>query len=205
MEEIKDKRKLENYFEKQKNHFQQKPSVIRLVKFEKKELLSGPLHPLESFYIVVAGSIFIYHIKKEGEIRYITKAGTGTLLGDLEFSGAGKELFYTEAAETVICLAVPFRENRDMLEKDPMFLRFIVEQLAEKLALSSSMEIVAQTLEEKVLHYLRNIQPNHEILSVNQAIQILHCSRRQLQRVLKKLCDEKIIMKTGRGCYRLKE
>ena len=103
------------------------------------------------------------------------------------------------------CSAFPFRENQSGLENDPVFLRFVLGQLAGKLSLSAIMTVSAQTLEEKVLFFLRKVQANHEISSVNHALQPLHCSRRQLQRVLKKLCDDGLLIKTGRGCYRLKE
>ena len=56
-----------------------------------------------------------------------------------------------------------------------------------------------------MLFFLKKVQADHAISSVNQAMQALHCSRRQLQRVLKKLCDEGLVVKTGRGHYRLRE
>ncbi len=205
MKEIKDAKKLEIYLEEQRLHFQQPLQLLKLVQFEKGELLTGPLHPLKSFYIVVEGSVSIYYITEDASVRPISKAGTGILLGDMEFSGMEKGLYYVEAAEKVICLAIPFQENRSMLENDPIFLRFVLTQLAEKLSLSSQLDVITQTLEEKLLFYLSNVEPNHEILSVSQTLQVLHCSRRQLQRVLKSLCDNNILIKKGRGCYELKE
>lgn len=154
---------------------------------------------------MVEGSVSIYYITEEGSIRHIFKAGVGILLGDMEFSGIEREMYYVEATETVICLAIPFQENRNMLENDPIFLRFVLVQLAEKLSLSSRIDVVTQTLEEKLIFYLSNVEPNHEIVSVSQTLQVLHCSRRQLQRVLKRLCDDNILIKKGRGCYVLKE
>lgn len=205
MKEIKDAKKLEIYLEEQRLHFQQPLQLLKLVQFEKGELLTGPLHPLKSFYIVVEGSVSIYYITEDASVRPISKAGTGILLGDMEFSGMEKGLYYVEAAEKVICLAIPFQENRSMLENDPIFLRFVLTQLAEKLSLSSQLDVITQTLEEKLLFYLSNVEPNHEISSVSQTLQVLHCSRRQLQRVLKSLCDNNILIKRGRGCYELKE
>lgn len=205
MREIVDKGRLEHFFEEQQAHFRQRPPVLRLVEFEKGEILNDPLESLSRFYIIVRGSVSIYSLTEDGSIRYISKAGSGTLMGDMEFSGAGNPSFYIEAAETVLCLAMPFRENRSSLENDPVFLRFVLGQLAGKLSLSTVMTASAQTLEEKVLFFLGKVQTNHEISSVNQSLQALHCSRRQLQRVLKKLCQEGRLVKTGRGCYRLKE
>ena len=78
------------------------------------------------------------------------------------------------------------------------------EVILLRLAVSAVMAASAQTLEEKVLFFLQKVQTSHEISSVNNALQPLHCSRRQLQRVLKKLCDEGRLVKTGRGRYRLR-
>lgn len=205
MKEIVDRDTLEYFFGKQQPHFQQRPPVLKLVEFAKGEILNDPLQPLSRFYIIVKGSVSIYNLTEDGSIRYISKAANGTLLGDMEFSGVGNQSFYIEAAETVLCLAIPFRENQCILENDPMFLRFVLNQLAGKLSLSTWMAASAQTLEEKVLFFLRKIQADHEVHSVNYALQPLHCSRRQLQRVLKKLCDEGRVIKTGRGHYRLNE
>lgn len=205
MREIVDRDRLEDFFGEQQAHFRQRPPVLKLVEFEKGEILNGPLQPLDRFYIIGRGSVSIYSLTEDGSIRYISKAATGTLLGDMEFSGAGGQSFYIEAAETVLCLALPFRENRSVLEDDPVFLRFALSQLAGKLSLSAVMTAAAQTLEEKVLFFLGSIQPDHAISSVNHALQPLHCSRRQLQRVLRKLCGEGRLIKTGRGCYRLAE
>lgn len=205
MKEIVDRDLLEHFFGEQQAHFRQRPPVMQLIEFEKGEILNDPLQFLSQFYIIVKGSVSIYHLTEDGSIRYISKAASGTLLGDMEFSGAGNQSLYIEAAETVLCLAMPFRENQSVLENDSVFLRFVLSQLAGKLSLSAVMTASAQTLEEKVLFFLRKVQADHEISSVNHALQSLHCSRRQLQRVLKKLCDEGLLAKTGRGHYRLKE
>lgn len=205
MKEIVDKNRLEHFFEEQQAHFQQQPPVLKLVEFEKGAILSDPLQPLSCFYIIVRGSVSIYNLTEDGSIRYISKATRGTLLGDIEFSGAGNQSFYIEAAETVLCLALPFRENLAILENDPVFLRFVLGQLAGKLSLSAAMTASAQNLEEKLLFFLEKVQADHTISSVNQTLQALHCSRRQLQRVLKKLCEDGLVIKTGRGCYRLRE
>lgn len=194
---------LERCFKAQQAHFQKRPVMMQLIEFQKGELLSSPLQPLHCFYIIMKGSVSIYDLTEDGAARHIAKAESGALLGDIEFSGAGRQSFYTEAAETVLCLALPFHENQSRLENDPLFLRFALGQLAQKLSRSAAMDAMAQTLEEKVLFFLTKVQPEHEITSVNQALQPLHCSRRQLQRVLKKLCDENVLIKTGRGRYRL--
>ena len=203
MREIHDTEMLERIFSDQQSHFCIRPPFLWLLMFEKGELLTHPLNPLDQFLIVIEGHIIIYSLTHEGNVRYIDRGCSGMLLGDMEFSGAIGGMLYTEAVAQVLCLSVPFQENRQALEKDPVFLRFVLSQLAGKLSLSSQIDTMEKTLSEKLLLYLRKIEPTHAIHSVNEAIQILHCSRRQLQRVLKKLCDEGVLIKSGRGCYLL--
>ena len=203
MREIHDTEMLERIFSDQQSHFCIRPPFLRLLMFEKGELLTHPLNPLDQFLIVIEGHIIIYSLTHEGNVRYIDRGCSGMLLGDMEFCGAIGGMLYTEAIAQVLCLSIPFQENRQALEKDPVFLRFVLSQLAGKLSLSSQIDTMEKTLSEKLLLYLRKIEPTHAIHSVNEAIQILHCSRRQLQRVLKKLCDEGVLIKSGRGCYLL--
>lgn len=204
MREIHDEESLECAFRAQQGHFGTRPPLIRLLMFEKGELLTHPLKPLDQFLIVMEGRVTIYSLTHEGNVRYIDRGCSGMLLGDMEFSGAVGEMLYTEAVDQVLCLSVPFQENRQALEKDPVFLRFVLSQLAGKLSMSSQIDTMERTLGEKLLLYLRKIEPTHTIHSVNETTQILHCSRRQLQRVLKTLCDEGVLIKSGRGCYQLR-
>lgn len=203
MREIKDTKRIEQVYQTVQHCFRLRPLVLRLLQFEKGELLNHPLRPLEQFLLVAEGRIAIYDLSEDGGIRYVSRSGKGTLLGDVEFCGVDGSIFYTEAAERVLCLAVPFAENQNLLENDPVFLRFAMCQMAQKLTMST-MDVTMQTLEEKLLLYLDKMQPDHTIHSVNETVIALHCSRRQLQRVLKTLCEDGRLEKTGKGQYRMK-
>ena len=176
MREIRDTKRIEQIYQTVQHCFRLRPPVLRLLQFENEELLNHPLRPLEQFLIVAEGSVAIYDLSEDGGIRYVSRTGTGTLLGDVEFCGADGGAFYTGAAERVLCLAIPFAENRETLEDDPVLL----------------------------LLYLDKMQPDHTIHSVNETVIAMHCSRRQLQRMLKTLCEDGRLEKTGKGQYRLK-
>ena len=205
MKEIKDAPRLNRLYETQKEHFRSRPEVLRLLSFEKGELLNDPMHPLTQFLIIVQGQTMIYGLTETGAIRYVAQSGKGTLLGDVEFCDADGAGFYTEALDTVLCLAVPFEGNRPALDNDPVFLRYVMQALAGKLSFSAMIDVTSQTLEEKLLLYLEKLCPTHEMDSVNDALRLLHCSRRQLQRVLKDLCGRGMLVKTGKGRYHLAE
>ena len=164
--------------------------------------MTQPLMPLRQFLLILSGTVQIFGMDETSRTYSITLSKEGTLLGDVEFCKDEFSPFFTEATETVLCLAIPFDSNRTMLERDHVFLKFVMAQMADKLSMMAKIELAVQTLEEKVLLYLNEIWPSHQITSVNAAMVSLHCSRRQLQRVLKKLCDEGVLEKYGRGSYR---
>lgn len=66
MREIVDKKQLEHFFGEQQIHFRQRPPVLKLVEFEKGEILNDPLQLLSRFYIIVMGSVSIYSLTEDG-------------------------------------------------------------------------------------------------------------------------------------------
>lgn len=52
---------------------------------------------------------------------------------------------------------------------------------------------------------MENPSGEHRIHNVGKTAAVLHCSQRQLQRVLKTLCEKDIIRKEGKGTYVLLE
>ena len=184
-------------------HFSDTPQELHVYQYEKGELIANPFEPLKQLLFIVKGGIRIYGLREDGDIYSISIGEKSTLLGDMEFSGYDVFPYYTEVIDTVLCIGVPFLTNRRQLEKDPVFLRYVIWQLAAKLKLSTHMELSAQSLQEKVIFYLKDSVADHTIREINLTVERLHCSRRQLQRVLKKLCEEGKIVKEGKGCYRL--
>ena len=125
------------------------------------------------------------------------------LLGDLEFVEEGRSTFYAEACGRVVCLALYLPPCRDALDRDLRFLHTLLRSYAGKIKLFSEMDITAATIEERVLMYMATACPGRELRGVEAAALQLRCSRRQLQRVLKKLCAEGRAEKTGKGRYHL--
>ncbi len=203
MQEIRDAARLRAVYQANQKLFQAPPPVMRLLRFEKGEFLSRPFKKLNQFLLVVEGNVRIYDIHENSSFRGVASGGPGTLLGDMEFCSASYRPFYTEAVEPVLCLALPFAENRAALQNDPVFLWHVLTVLSSKMEQSTHLSVAAQTLEERVLLLLQNPQFGSKIEHLNDALLHLHCSRRQLQRVLKKLCDSGQLVKTGRGCYQL--
>ena len=171
--------------------------------FEKGEYLVAPGRRMDWLFFLVEGAVRIYGIHESGSLLPVDRLNSPALLGDLEFVEEGRSTFYAEACGRVVCLALYLPPCRDALDRDLRFLHTLLRSYAGKIKLFSEMDITAATIEERVLMYMATACPGRELRGVEAAALQLRCSRRQLQRVLKKLCAEGRAEKTGKGRYRL--
>lgn len=184
-------------------HLQSLGLVFKLYEYDVGEILYQTIEEKVLIKFLVAGSISIYSIRYDGSrypIRYIDEF---TMLGDIELSNTGKSHLLTEAKSSVLCLTLQLDENKELLMNDNTFLTFVINSLSQKLVRFSEYESKFNTFEERFLDYIQNECEDNKITSVENTLFQLRCSRRQLQRVLKKLVETNVIQKTGKGCYRL--
>ena len=125
------------------------------------------------------------------------------IIGDVEFTGSDEPVLFVEASKPVVCLAIDIKAYRKILMNDVTFLQPILASFAGKFRKIITIDAMSGNIEERVLNYMENLSPEHELYRISEAIYALRCSRRQLQRVLRKLADEGKIMKTGKGRYKL--
>lgn len=185
-------------------YFETQGLGFRLIRYGKHELICGPDKPLDQLLFLVKGSVWVYSLREDGSSVSISRGVGRTVLGTMEFARRGLPAFYTETREETLCVALPLEENRAVLEQDRVFLRFVMGHLAEMIVTSALLGHGEQPVEERLLVFLRDIQPDHTLHSINSGLLQFHCSRRQLQRVVKKLCQEGTLERLGKGRYRLR-
>lgn len=185
------------------SHFTTTDLPFLLFSYEKGELITAPFEPLSHLLFVTEGTIQIYSISEDGKKSPIALADTRTLLGDLEFCQKVGEPFFVEAVTNVLCLALPMSACREMLSEDTKFLRYLADSLANKLASSAHLDIRTQTVEKRLLFFMKQVWPNGTLNGIENAAVQLRCSRRQLQRCLRKLCGKGIIIKKQKGEYQI--
>ena len=176
---------------------------FRLLRFEKGECLTAPYQKLDDILFLVKGSVKIYHLRSDGGFSPVGSVTPGAVFGDVEFATGHPTAYYSEAMSEALCIGLSLSRYDNRLRMDTAFLNEMLRSVGEKLAMVSSLETSSQRLEEKVLFYLEFFCPDGCSHSVNDVVMQLHCSRRQLQRVLKRLCDTGQIEKQCRGTYRL--
>lgn len=182
--------------------FDTKHLFFRLYRFEKGEILNNICNMSQWLMFVVNGTFQIYGNNQDGSCHPIRQIDYFTVLGDIEFCKNTSSPFLVEARTTVFCIMLSLHRYRDILLNDNRFLRYLLQSIAEKLELSSKLEGNFSTVEEKFLYYIQVECPEKEVTDVGKAAFQIHCSRRQLQRILKKLIEQNRIQKCRRGHYK---
>lgn len=174
-----------------------------LIRYQKGELLSTPGQPVAYFQFLVRGSVALYYLDESGDRRNVTIAENAGLLGDMEFALDNRPFFYAEALTSVTVLALPMEKNRTRLEKDCQFLMYLLRQASWFKISTARNRVVLPHLEERLLYHLENECPQQTIIGMDGTAAKLQCSRRQLQRVVRKLQEQDRLVKLRKGCYRL--
>ncbi len=183
--------------------FDTKKLEFRLVRFQKGELLTAPFKPMDEFLFLAEGTVNIYGLREDGSMFSVYRIGQGVLLGDIEFVQKASLPFYAEAMEETLCVSLSMEKHQECLQKDIRFLNYLLRSMGKKFHLFISMGDSAQPVENKLLTFLREIQPDHILHSINAGVVQLHCSRSQLQRVVRKLCQEGALRKIAKGKYKM--
>lgn len=203
---IRDERQAEYWLQKGRirENFDTKNLPFSVCRFEKGEYLTTQGGRLSELLFLIEGEVQIYGIREDGSVTPVNRHEAPVLLGDAEFVMGGASSLFTEARTTVVCAALPMEPYRAELDKDVKFLHLLLRSYAGKFHTMATLEASAKTIEERVLIYMQHVCPNGKINGIETALLQLRCSRRQLQRVLKKLCEEGAVEKIGKGKYRLK-
>lgn len=205
MKRIYDQAQITSLLEKTgaRNHFDTPGLVFQAFCYEKGEYITAPGQRLDWLLFIAQGTVRIYGIHENGALLPVDQLKKPALIGDLEYAEDGYSFFFAEAATQVTCLALPVSAYRAQLDKDVRFLHTLLNSYAYKLKIFSAINITSISIEERVLLYMKTACPQHELNGIENAVLQLRCSRRQLQRVLCKLCNENLIQKVGKGRYRL--
>lgn len=205
MERIYDKKSIEGCIAKSKYH-----AVLcslgldfYLIKYEKGELVSSPFQNEALFQIVEQGSINIYFIRDDGTRYSLSNGAADYFLGDMELFYPKSSSIYAEAAESLSCISFSIEKHRELLLTNNEFLKLICKSLSAKLGVMAAMDAAPASLTERVVSYMKYKCIDGTLRGIEQAAFHLHCSARQLQRILNQLESNGKAEKLGKGTYRL--
>lgn len=175
---------------------------FELFEFSRGEIINNLIDPANSLLFTVGGVIRVYNIRDNGTMALLSEGESFTVLGDVEFSTGKPSAYIVEAGTQAHCIIVDLKRYRPVLEKDPVFLSFLLASVTEKLNKTTAYLLEPEDLRERTVYYIEH-SDHRTLKGVASAASYLHCSKRQLLRILKELQEEGVIIKTGKGIYRL--
>ncbi len=175
-----------------------------LAEYSKGELITSPLLDKSLITIVVNGTLRIYLIREDGECYSLSHGHADYILGDMElFSCPPLKNIYTEAETDLLCLCLPLDSLRTELMQDAAFLSVIGKSLSEKMNAVTTLNAEPSTLTERVLSVMKFKCTDGVLKGLEKNAFQLHCSARQLQRIMNELENQSVVSKIGKGTYKL--
>ena len=204
MEKIYDQKKVAACIAKSKYHavLDTMDLDFYLIKYEKGEFVSSPFQNTLLFQIVEQGSINIYLIRDDGTRYCLSNGTTDYFLGDMDIFYPRSGSIYAEAAETLTCIAFSIEKHRDMLLSNSRFLTLICNSLSSKIGAMTTIEAAPASLTERVMSYMKYKCEDNTLKGIERSAFHLHCSARQLQRILNQKETAGSVTKIGKGTYR---
>jgi len=145
----------------------------------------------------------VFSLTEDGTKVVLSLNSKDLLLGQTAFFHIDNESIYIQAASDVLVYDVDIEENRKALEQDPLFLRWLAGFAVGLMDAVTKTAMVRGSLEERLMNYLTYQCGDHSFKGLQKTADLLHCSRRQLQRVLNQMESEHRVCKNGRGSYTL--
>ena len=170
--------------------------------YSKDDIMINPIKKNKEIIFVVEGTIAVYAILQDGSMRFVSMNSDFCMLGDIEFVIGGYPTYFVEAKSEVKTVCLSLEKDGEKLHKDLTFIHYVMNNLVDKLQKSSTIEIITPSIEERLLTMIKN--HDHTLTNIEEAAFNLHCSKRQLQRVLKKLVEDNTLIKVKKGVYKLK-
>lgn len=181
--------------------------AFSLTQWEKGEHLCSPPGKLEDFVFVLSGTVQICSFSERGKVVVLTQNRAPYFLGAQEFLFPDDEQNWAIAGTRMTGVTCSIEGNRALLEQDLHFHRQLCFALSQKLVYSSASrkEQSLYTGEERLLQYLRAAaQPDGSLpVRWTECAQRLDVSYRNLMYLLRRLCEDGTLTRTGRGRYTL--
>ena len=124
-------------------------------------------------------------------------------LGVMELVTEDEFPVYAEAITDITVISISIEENRQLLLSDNKFLKILLYRMSQIISTIMNNNAESSSLKERVINHMKYSCNENILKGVEKTAFQLHCSPRQLQRVLNDLEKEEIARKCGEGTYKL--
>lgn len=180
------------------------PVDFFLTEYEAGEFLPTSEEGGAVLQIVVTGTLSIYYIRDDGSSYALAFSEKDEILGQMEFfGGGGSDVIFAEVKKKLVCIAISADKYKDVLLKDAEFLFVLAQSLTNVIDKITMQNAALPSLQERVYSYMLYRCEEKRLKGVENAAFHLHCSPRQLQRILNSFVENGTAKKTGKGTYEL--
>ncbi|WP_142344968.1 Crp/Fnr family transcriptional regulator [Bacillus toyonensis] len=174
--------------------------------FEKGKFICNIDDGMDRLYFVVKGKVKVYTITPEGKKLILRFINPLAVVGDLELIQKSKTHNVVEACSDVVAISISNTVIRNKLLHDPIFMNFLLENIANTLKISTRFTALnlLYPVEVRVASYLLSISTDSngnmykedlDATSISSIADFIGVSYRHVIRVLQKLNKEKLIEK----------
>lgn len=179
---------------------------MELRRFEKGELICKSSAELRHMYFLVAGKVKISSFPENGKSLLLCFNKPLSILGDVEFLNQFQVRCNVESVTETRLIVVAFEDLNRFAYDNPRFLRFIIQNLSDKLyrsSISASINLL-YPLEKRLAGYLLSISSDENNLPCGNDIMNLKMteiacffgtSYRHLNRVINSLILKNVLKK----------
>ncbi|HDR7872058.1 TPA: Crp/Fnr family transcriptional regulator, partial [Bacillus wiedmannii] len=172
--------------------------------FEKGKFICNIDDAMDRLYFVVKGKVKVYTITPEGKKLILRFINPLAVVGDIEFIQNSKAHNVVEACSDVIAISISHAVIRNKLLHDPIFMNFLLENIANTLKISTRFTALnlLYPVEVRVASYLLSISTDSngnmnkkdlDATSISSIADFIGVSYRHVIRVLQKFYKEKLI------------
>ncbi len=185
------------------DYFSVLPNSLHIVEYEPGETIFSAFDSGNSFQILIKGNASIVYSRENGSIFSLAQCKAPDIIGEIELFFEQNPHIIVTAQTNCTCISISIEEDRNTLLNDVVFMRTIAGNLAKKLQTLTNLDAKSHTLAERVINYMTYYCKDRTLFGVENSAFHLHCSPRQLQRVLNELVSKNQIKKIGKGKYQL--
>ncbi|MCI8282508.1 MAG: Crp/Fnr family transcriptional regulator [Lachnospiraceae bacterium] len=189
---------------------------LRIFRAGKREQVFGNAMRRKEIYILLTGRVKVYTILSSGRQLLLDYYDKRELFGEYILSDLPEEEgnhFYTETLTDVMGIALHVTPVKELLMEDVKFLHFYIRCLQQRFVqlgncqpmnvLNSSQRNVAGYIWSKFCRRTDQTRPFYFHENLREVSELMGISYRHLHRVLRKLVEQGVLERTGKG-YLLK-
>ena len=174
-----------------------------LAQYEAGEFISAPWKQQTLFQIVCQGEISIYYVRDDGSKYSLAQGREAYCLGEMALFEEENATVFAQAVTDVTCLAFLIAGNEEKLLTNNQFLRLVCQNLSGKLSAAMIRDAVSSSLSERVWNYMQFKCEKGILKGLEKTAFQLHCSERQLQRIMNLFESNGMVKKIGKGTYQM--